>query len=101
MKYLHDKKAPCLFVVETQCERCASGGKMNKASLSYTIQIPKINLLVSSKLYLISLPKYLLFLFFNVQIRKAHAILPCLLTGLFHSAKNFLCKIAAVNDLKV
>lgn len=54
MKYSHDKKAPCLFVVETYRETYASGGKMNKASLSYTLQIPKINLLVYSKLYLIS-----------------------------------------------
>lgn len=70
MKYLHDKKAPCLFVVETQCETSASRGKMNKAPLSYTIQVPKINLLVYSKLYLISHLKYLLFLFFSCADKK-------------------------------
>lgn len=74
MKYSHDKKAPCLFVVETQCETCASGGKMKKASLSCIIHIPKINLLLYSKLYLISHLKYLLFLSLNVQIRETHML---------------------------
>lgn len=74
MKYSHDKKAPCLFVVETQCETFASGGKMNKASLSCIIHIPKINLLVYYKFYLISHLKYLPFLSFNVQIGKTHGL---------------------------
>lgn len=84
MKYSHDQRAPCLFVDKMQCETCASRGKINKASLNYVIQIPKINLLVYSKLYLIPHLKYLLFLSFNVQVIKIW-----LVVGFFIQSRTF------------
>lgn len=78
-----------------------SGGKMNKASLSCIIHIPKINLLVYSKLYLISHLKYLLFLSFNTLIKKKTRAISPSFFSLDFFIQNFLWKTSAVNDLRV